>query len=383
MVHDLRHVLPGRAALRGSETVLAAGPGPAAPQLGQGQVRGEFPAAVPDRVPGPGGVAGKGDGVPGELGRVAGAVAGADEHAGLPQPGEEILLAAGCRGGGADLPPQRDPRRFLQAAPGRLLRFGPRRAAGGRPVTGRGRPQPVPLLGSQAGIPDPVPLIAEPGTAPVLPGQHRDQVDVVIAVPDRHPADGIVFLAERGQAGTVHHIAGDLRPLIVRQRLVLRRGPHRAMPHRPGEPPRAHRGVRLVQQPEQTPEIPPAVLAQRRLQLGRVPPARDDMRVGVLLPPPGTVQVVDERLDALPARRADLPDHRHAFRNPATGRFHVSGMHSASQPESIPRVRNAFQAGGMHSACHRRAFRISSATASMRSARRKLSAAYGTRSPER
>jgi hypothetical protein len=34
---------------------------------------------------------------------------------------------------------------------------------------------------------------------------------------------------------------------------------------------------------EQLPEIPPAVLAQRRLQFGRVPPARDDMRVGVLL----------------------------------------------------------------------------------------------------
>ena len=94
MVHDLRHVIPGRAALRGGETVIAAGLVPAAPQLGQAQVRGEFPAAVPDRVPGPGGVAGKGDGIPGELGRIAGAVAGADEHAGPPQPGEEILLAA-------------------------------------------------------------------------------------------------------------------------------------------------------------------------------------------------------------------------------------------------------------------------------------------------
>ena len=197
MVHDLRHVIPGRAALRGGEPVIAAGPGPAAPQLGQGQVRGEFPAAVPDRVPGLGGVAGKGDGIPGDLGRVAGAVAGADEHAGLPQPGEEILLAARRRGGGADLPSQRDPRCFLQAAPGRLLRFGPRRAAGSRPVTGRGRPQPVPLLRGQAGIADPVPLVAEPGTAPVLAGQHCDQVNVVIAVPDRHPADGLVFLAER------------------------------------------------------------------------------------------------------------------------------------------------------------------------------------------
>src|SRR5256885_16269696 len=107
--------------------------------------------------------------MPVELGRVAVAAAVPAEHAGLPQPGEEILLAPGRRGGGADLPPQHDPRRFLQAAPGCLLRLGPRWAAGGRPVTGRGRPQPVPLLSSQAGIPDPVPFIAEPGTAPVLP----------------------------------------------------------------------------------------------------------------------------------------------------------------------------------------------------------------------
>src|SRR5204862_5654571 len=97
-VHDLCHVIPGRAAFRGGETVIAAGLVPAAPQLWQAQVRGEFPAAVPDRVPSLSGVAGKGDSVPGELGRVAGAAAGADEHAGLPELGEEILLAAGRRG---------------------------------------------------------------------------------------------------------------------------------------------------------------------------------------------------------------------------------------------------------------------------------------------
>ena len=141
------------------------------------------------------------------------------------------------------------------------------------------------------------------------------------------------------QPGAVHHLAGDLRPLIVAERLVLGRGAHRAVPHRPGEPPRAHRGVRLVQQAGQPPEIPPAVLAQRRLQLSRVPPARDDMGVGVLLPPPGTVQVMDERLDTLPARRADLPDHAHAFRNPAAV---PSGL-----PEWIPRAaRRAFRQSG-------------------------------------
>ena len=87
--------------------------------------------------------------------------------------------------------------------------------------------------------------------------------------------------------------------------------------------------------PSQPPEIPPAVLAQRRLQLGGVPPPGDDVRVGVLLVPPGAVQVVDQRLDALSARRADLPYHRNAFPD-FTAR--PSGL-----AECIPRVRNAFR----------------------------------------
>src|SRR5512140_1307919 len=136
-------MIPGRAALRGGETVIAAGPGPAAPQLGQGQVRGEFPAAVPDRVPGPGGVAGKGDGISGDLPRVTAAVPGADEDPSLAEPGEELLLAAGCCGSGAHLATQGDAGCLFSAVPGRLLGLGPGRLAGGGPVAGRGRPQPV------------------------------------------------------------------------------------------------------------------------------------------------------------------------------------------------------------------------------------------------
>ena len=172
---------------------------------------------------------------------------------------------------------------------------------------------------------------------------------MVLAVPDRHPADGVVFLAERRQPGAVHDLAGDLRPLVVAERLVLGRGAHRAVPHRPGEPPPAHRGVRLVQQPGQPTEIPPAVLAQRRLQLSRVAPAREDMRVGVLLPPPRTVQVIDERLDVLPARRGDLPDHAHAFRKlPPIPSGLPEEIPSAVRDsfrcaETVPRRRNAFR----------------------------------------
>ena len=53
--------------------------------------------SLPALAAGAGGTAGGGIGT--------GAVTGADEHAGLPQPGEEILLAVGCGHGGADLPP--------------------------------------------------------------------------------------------------------------------------------------------------------------------------------------------------------------------------------------------------------------------------------------
>jgi hypothetical protein len=42
---------------------------------------------------------------------------------------------------------------------------------------------------------DLVPFPGQAGLAAVLAGQHRNQVDVIIAVPDGDPADGLVFLA--------------------------------------------------------------------------------------------------------------------------------------------------------------------------------------------
>lgn len=72
-------------------------------------------------------------------------------------------------------------------------------------------------------------------------------------------------------------------------------------------------------------------------------PARDDMGIGVFLVAAGTEQVVQQRLDVLPARVTDLPDHL------------VTAATTASP--------------------YPRALRTASATASMWSARRMLSAA--------
>ena len=206
--------------------------------------------------------------------------------------------------------PQHDAGRLVQAAPGRFLVLAPGGGAGRGAVGRGGGPQSVPLLGGQAGVPDPVPLSMHAGPGPVLAGQHRHDVHVILGMADGDPANPVVFLAVPGQAGAVHHVMSDLRPLIIAEQLVARRGAHRAVPDWPGVPPLAQRVVRLVQQPVQLAEVPGAVRAQRRLQLGRMTPARDDMRVAVLLMTTGTVQVVDQRLYPDPARRADLPNHR-------------------------------------------------------------------------
>ena len=162
-----------------------------------------------------GGVAGQRDRVPGDLTGVADAEPLAHQHPGLVQAGEELLLAARGRGSGGDLPPQRDPGCFVQAAAGGLLVLRAGRAAGRGAVGGRGGAQPVPLLGGQAGGADLVPFPGQAGLAAVLAGQHRDQMDVVIAVPDGDPADGLVFLTVGRQPGAVHDLVRDGGPLVV------------------------------------------------------------------------------------------------------------------------------------------------------------------------
>ena len=72
--------------------------------------------------------------------------------------------------------------------------------AGRGPVGGRGGLQPVAFLGGQARRPHVAPLVGQADTAAVLAGQHRHDVDVVVAVPDRDPPDGVVFLPVGGTA---------------------------------------------------------------------------------------------------------------------------------------------------------------------------------------
>ena len=113
------------------------------------------------------------------------------------------------------MPPQRDARGLAQAAASRLLLLPPGRVTRRGPVGRGGGPQPVPPLGGQARIPDPVPVIVHARPGPVLAGQHRHDVHMVVGVPDRDPAHRVVFLAVPGQPGPVHHLMRDLRPLII------------------------------------------------------------------------------------------------------------------------------------------------------------------------
>jgi hypothetical protein len=61
--------------------------------------------------------------------------------------------------------------------------------------------------------------------------------------------------------------------------------PYRRVASRPGE-----RGQRLREQPSQAPEIPGAAETTIRLQFGRIAESSDEMRIDVLIGPPGTVQ---------------------------------------------------------------------------------------------
>ena len=292
-----------------------AGARPALAELGPGQIGGELAAAVPHRAAVFGRVAGQGDRVAGDLAGVLRAVPRADQHPGAAEKREELLLAARPGSGGGDMAAQRDPRGFIQATAGGFAGLGPGGAPGRGPVGGRGGLQPVAFLGGQARIPHLAPFVGQADPAAVLPGQHRHDMDVIIAVPDRDPPDGVVFLPVGAQPGAVHHVAGNLRPLLVGQHLVPPGGAHRQVPHRAAEPVHAHRRVRLLEQAGQFPEIPRAIGAKRRLQLGRMAPARDDMRIGVLFVTAWAVQVVNEPGDVLAARLVDHPDHRAALRD--------------------------------------------------------------------
>jgi hypothetical protein len=216
--------------------------------------------------------------------------------------------------------------------------------AAGRGAVGRGGgPQPVPLLGGNAGIADPVPLVHHAGAGPVLAGQHRDQMDVVRPMPDRDPPHRVVFFPAWAQTGTVHHVLGYLCPFAVGKQAVLGGGAHRAVPDRLGILPLAEHVVREAEQAGQAAEVPAAAGAQRGFQVGRGTVAGDDVRVGVFLPSSGAVQVADQPGYVL-AARADLPDHQLTYprSRPGLAECHPlrSGPHGTPSVP-VPHVRNA------------------------------------------
>ena len=90
-------------------------------ELGEGQVGSELPAAVPDRAAGLGGVGGEGDGEAGDLAGVAGAEPLADADAGGVEAGEELVLAGGGGGRGADGPAEGDAGWLVPVAAAGLL----------------------------------------------------------------------------------------------------------------------------------------------------------------------------------------------------------------------------------------------------------------------
>src|ERR1035438_683556 len=147
-----------------------------------------------------------------------------------------------------------------------------------------------------------------------MAGQHRDYVDMVVAVADGDPADGVVVLPVWGEASAVHDVTGDLRPLVIGEHLVFRGGADRAVPDGAVEPAPPESGVRLLGEAVEVAEAAVAVGAQRWFQFGGMPPSGDEVRVGVLLAAAGAEEVVDQPADPLSARIADLPDHRSRFR---------------------------------------------------------------------
>jgi hypothetical protein len=80
-------------------------------------------------------------------------------------------------------------------------------------------------------------------------------------MPDRDPADRVVLLVIGRQAGAMHDVAGDLRPLVVGEDPIVGGGPDRAVPHWAERSVRAGRGVGLLEQAVQVTEVAVAAIA--------------------------------------------------------------------------------------------------------------------------
>lgn len=180
----------------------------------------------------------------------------------------------------------------------------------GRSLPGSRRtPQPVALLSGHACLPDPGLVIVRLGSAPA-PVLRTSSATIWMwsspcqIVTQRTALSSCLDGDNRCSASPRRRSA----PTCHRTASCPRARPHRAVPDRTGKSPRSYRGRRLVQQPEQPPEVPAAIRPQRRLEIGGMPPPGDKVRIGMLLSP-GTEQVVDQPLDPLSTRRGDEPRH--------------------------------------------------------------------------
>jgi len=119
-----------------------------------------------------------------------------------------------------------------------------------------------------------------------LAGQRGHNVDVIRGMPDRDPPHPEIITGGR-EPSTVHDPGRDLRPFVIREHAILRRGTHGAMPYRLRITGSGEGGQGLGEQPGQAAEVTRSVDPDRWLQVGRITEPGDQVRIGVLIRFPG------------------------------------------------------------------------------------------------
>lgn len=219
---------PGR---RGRLPGVGAFPAPASLQLREGEVRGQLAAAEPHRLGTLGGscpAGAQGDGV-GDLVRVQHAHPRPHQHPVPTEPLAELGEAARAGQRGPYLAAQHLPVRASRDWPSRrgtplglagvAALLGPAGVLVTGPVRRRGPGEAVAGLDGQAGLAGPVEVVARPDPLAVLPGQRRDDVDVVVGMPDRDPPHGFLITSRCG-ADPMQVLTDDVRPPPIAQDLV-------------------------------------------------------------------------------------------------------------------------------------------------------------------
>jgi hypothetical protein len=258
-----------------------------------GQVGGELRGAVPDRLA-VGRVAGRRQAVAGHLAGL-GADARPDLDAEGAQHGEVLVDAAYDGGDCVRLLAQPLPRGLLPALAFRLRPLGAGRGTRGGEVAGLQAAQPELGLDLSAFALCPPAVPVRSGAAAVGADGGREDVDVVVGVPDRDPATRLV-VSLGGDARGGYDAAGNLGPLSVGEVAVAGRGAYGAVPHMlrrllPAELPGAEVDV-VVQAPCELGVGGLGVAAGVR-GAGHVPGSHD-VGVRVLVAPPLAEEVVDQ-----------------------------------------------------------------------------------------